>query len=90
MKVVSLFVSEIYSEYGDVFYQTEVWWLSRETFSCMLEMEMSTNEKIKAVAELADRKWLRNLALLCDIGYHFKDWNTKFKGQQKPIQGQTT
>lgn len=55
-------------------YQTEVWWLSRETqFSRTPEIEMFTNETRKAVAELADRKWLWNLALLCDIGYHLKD-----------------
>jgi hypothetical protein len=56
-------------------------WGNVETFVGMrLEIEEFTNEKCKIAAELSDRKWLRDLALLYDISYHLNDLNTKLQG----------
>jgi hypothetical protein len=52
-----------------------------------LEIEMLMNEKGKVVAELTDKKWLLDLALLCDISNHLNDLIPNFRGQQKLISG---
>jgi hypothetical protein len=53
----------VFSEYGDVFYHTEVRWLSRGTLlkrflTTRLEIQMFMNEKVKVVAELSDESGL--------------------------------
>jgi hypothetical protein len=38
-----------------------------------LEREAFMNEKGKVVAELSEKKWLSDLALLCDVSHHVND-----------------
>jgi hypothetical protein len=51
----------------------------------MLETEMFTEEKGKVVVELSDEKWLRDLALLCDISHYVNGLNMKLQSLQKLI-----
>jgi hypothetical protein len=55
------FLSEIYAEYGDILYHTDVQRMSRGTvlkrlLASTLETEMFMNEKGKNVAEISDEK----------------------------------
>jgi hypothetical protein len=81
---------DIYAEYEDVSYHTEVRWLSRgaqlKHFSALrLEMEVSMNGNDKFLAELSNEKWLWGSTLPRNIRHHLNVLNTKFQSQQKLI-----
>lgn len=71
------FLSETDTEYDDILYHIEVWWMSDGTilkrfFTLMLETKMFMKEKGKVGAELSNERWLWDFVLLCGIR------NTKF------------
>jgi hypothetical protein len=43
------------------------------------------NRKGEDVTELRDKKWLWNLALLCDMNNYLNDLNNNLKGQQTHV-----
>lgn len=73
------FLSELDAEYGDVFYHTEVWWLSRGKvlrtfFSLHHEVDVFPKEKRKGQEVLFNPGWICDLAFLTDITEHLKHW----------------
>ncbi|KAM9305583.1 general transcription factor II-I repeat domain-containing protein 2-like [Gastrophryne carolinensis] len=80
------FLEEIESEYGDVFYFTEVRWLSRGNvlkrfFELRAEVKAFMEKDGASVPLLSDPKWLMDLAFLVDITHELNVLNKRLQGQ---------
>ena len=84
------FLEEIGSEYRDVPYHTEVRWLSQgkvlnRCFELREEMCQVIESKGKDATELWDKKFLCQLAFLCDILSHLDVLNLQLQGRGRVI-----
>jgi hypothetical protein len=75
-------------ECGNVFYYSEVRWLStgnvlRRFSNLRAGIEIFMNVKSKSVPEISDAKWITDLAFLVNITFLLNELNTKRQGKGK-------
>ncbi|XP_060767151.1 general transcription factor II-I repeat domain-containing protein 2A-like [Neoarius graeffei] len=78
-------LSALESEYRDLVYHCEVWWLSRADmfarfYNLREEVKQFMEMKSKPVTELSDSKWLCDLAFVVDITKYLSELNVKLQG----------
>lgn len=76
------FLSDVDAEYGDLLYQSEVYWLSRGSvlqrfYSLRSNIDKFLKEKGRPLHELSDPLWLADLAFLVDLTDHLNTLNKR-------------
>jgi hypothetical protein len=79
------FLSEVEAEHDDVFYYTEVPWLSRgKVLKTVFELKDQIGEfvarKGKPVPQFSDPEWMTDFGYLTDISLLLSDFSVRLKG----------
>ncbi|XP_067453417.1 general transcription factor II-I repeat domain-containing protein 2-like [Thunnus thynnus] len=83
-------LSDVDAEYGDLLYQSEVYWLSRGSvlqrfYSLRSNIDKFLKEKGRPLHELSDPLWLADLAFLVDLTDHLNTLNKRLQGKEQLV-----
>ncbi|XP_042272649.1 general transcription factor II-I repeat domain-containing protein 2-like [Thunnus maccoyii] len=84
------FLSDVDAEYGDLLYQSEVYWLSRGSvlqwfYSLRSNIGKFLKEKGRPLHELSDPLWLADLAFLVYLTGHLNTLNKRLQGKEQLV-----